>query len=579
MKNKKEKVDKDTLYIALIQITLDKETHSDSEASFFSGIWPELKSKISGDLKVEVMFIWITRENDVDDLVEAKKKILKGRPVEINPQYTSIVTTFRWEKSQIQPEETMVSTTSEIDTVRNFLNFPGNVDIAELATALGIMNVSLEGPNGEQRRQAILDSMPLSAFFTLLGSYDDAVTSAACKVLEKLLRTMNYADIESLGLKEYLTLGLQFNSSEVRMLALSQVEKCLESEETVIDLVRSQMLPVVLEGLGYDDNLISTKVTEFLVKFVNYASGLQALFDSGSIAILDQLSHGDETVKFRVFDLVSRISISSPEAFQLCETSGALNAITSELNSNDLLLKLNAIETFSKIVQSRTGYTFLERAGTIQSLVEIMAQEDDNDIVLVSNMSLKINTINIIGVIGSNPRGLKLLNSSVSPKILCKFLDLYHSSAGDVKIACLQSISCLLGVSEESTPEISDITHQIYNQIGGDPTPLSTLLSNVKQTLEELRITSFAIMRNMALHPWGQTEMTNSREFIDYILNRSTETTKLGKEWKFTIIQTLVQAPNAENIIPSNIFDRLTRYLREGPFFVRTEAAVTFESA
>ncbi|CAG8530247.1 12338_t:CDS:10, partial [Funneliformis mosseae] len=488
-----------------------------------------------------------------------------------------------WEKSQIQPEETMVSTTSEIDTVRNFLNFPGNVDIAELATALGIMNVSLEGPNGEQRRQAILDSMPLSAFFTLLGSYDDAVTSAACK--------------------EYLTLGLQFNSSEVRMLALSQVEKCLESEETVIDLVRSQMLPVVLEGLGYDDNLISMKVTEFLVKLVNYASGLQALFDSGSIAILDQLSHGDETVKFRVFDLVSRISISSPEAFQLCETSGALNAITSELNSNDLLLKLNAIETFSKIVQSRTGYTFLERAGTIQSLVEIMAQEDDNDIVLVleinfeeidnkynillkmdsylssSNMSLKINTINIIGVIGSNPRGLKLLNSSVSPKILCKFLDLYHSSAGDVKIACLQSISCLLGVSEESTPEISDITHQIYNQIGGDPTPLSTLLSNVKQTLEELRITSFAIMRNMALHPWGQTEMTNSREFIDYILNRSTETTKLGKEWKFTIIQTLIQAPNAENIIPSNIFDRLTRYLREGPFFVRTEAAVTFESA
>ncbi|CAI2161932.1 15845_t:CDS:10 [Funneliformis geosporum] len=524
----------------------------------------------------------------------------------------------------------MVSTTSEIDTIRNFLNFPGNVDIAELATALGIVNVSLEGPNGEQRRQAILDSIPFSAFFTLLGSYDDAVTSAACKVLEKLLRTLNYADIESLELKEYLTLGLQFNSSEVRMLTLSQVEKCLESEETVQDLVRSPMFPVVLEGLGYDDNLISTKVTEFLVKLVSCSSGLQALFDSGSIAILDQLSHGDETVKFRVFDLVSRISISSPEAFQLCEMSGALNAITSELNSNDLLIKLNAIETFSKIIQGRTGYIFLERAGTIQSLVDAMAQEDDNDIESVlmqcatlkffgklseieacplltlsnfqgmdfaeidnkynilfkmnsylssSNMSLKINTINIIGVFGSNPRGLKLLNASVSPNILSNFMDLYHNSVGDVKIACLQSISCLLGVSEELTPEISDITHQIYNQIGGAPTPLSTLISNVKQTLEELRITSFAIMRNMALHPWGQAEMTNSREFIDYILNRSTETTKLGKEWKFTIVQALVQAPNAENIIPSNIFDRLTRYLREGPFFVRTEAAVAFESA
>jgi hypothetical protein len=96
LQNKKEKVDKDTLYIAPIQITLDKETHSDSEASFFSGIWPELKSKISGDLRVEVIFIWITRENDVDYFVEANKKILKGKTIEINPQYTSIVTAFRW---------------------------------------------------------------------------------------------------------------------------------------------------------------------------------------------------------------------------------------------------------------------------------------------------------------------------------------------------------------------------------------------------------------------------------------------------------------------------------------------------
>lgn len=37
MKNKKEKVEEDTLYIAPIQITLDKETHSDSEASFSPG--------------------------------------------------------------------------------------------------------------------------------------------------------------------------------------------------------------------------------------------------------------------------------------------------------------------------------------------------------------------------------------------------------------------------------------------------------------------------------------------------------------------------------------------------------------
>jgi hypothetical protein len=95
LQNKKEKIDHDTLFIVPIQITLDKETHSDSEASFFAGIWPELKSKISGDLRVEVIFIWITREKDVKYFVKANEKILRGRSVEINPQYTSIVTAFR----------------------------------------------------------------------------------------------------------------------------------------------------------------------------------------------------------------------------------------------------------------------------------------------------------------------------------------------------------------------------------------------------------------------------------------------------------------------------------------------------
>jgi hypothetical protein len=95
LKNKKEKVYQDTLYIVPIQITLDKETHSDSEASFFSGIWRELKSKISGDLEAEVIFIWITRENGEDHVVEAQDKITRKNVTEINPQYTSIVKTFR----------------------------------------------------------------------------------------------------------------------------------------------------------------------------------------------------------------------------------------------------------------------------------------------------------------------------------------------------------------------------------------------------------------------------------------------------------------------------------------------------
>src|ERR1044072_9240830 len=83
-----------SLYIAPIQITFDKESHSDFEGAFFSGIWPELKLKIPDDLNAEVIFIWITRKNGVDEEVEKKVKQLRGRDIEINPDYVSVVTGF-----------------------------------------------------------------------------------------------------------------------------------------------------------------------------------------------------------------------------------------------------------------------------------------------------------------------------------------------------------------------------------------------------------------------------------------------------------------------------------------------------
>ncbi|CAG8536196.1 162_t:CDS:2, partial [Acaulospora colombiana] len=59
------------LYVAPVQVTLDKSGHSDSEGKFFSSIWPNLKSNLSGfEDGLEIIFIWITSESDTDVTVE-----------------------------------------------------------------------------------------------------------------------------------------------------------------------------------------------------------------------------------------------------------------------------------------------------------------------------------------------------------------------------------------------------------------------------------------------------------------------------------------------------------------------------
>ncbi|KAF0541712.1 hypothetical protein F8M41_005199 [Gigaspora margarita] len=83
------------LYIAPIQITLDKNRHSNSEEIFFSNIWPNLKSTLSGfEDELEILFIWITNKSDADEIVEINSRKSRNKTLEINSDYSRVVIEF-----------------------------------------------------------------------------------------------------------------------------------------------------------------------------------------------------------------------------------------------------------------------------------------------------------------------------------------------------------------------------------------------------------------------------------------------------------------------------------------------------
>lgn len=58
----------------------------------------------------------------------------------------------------------------------------------------------------------------------------------------------------------------------------------------------------------------------------------------------------NESVKFRILDTIATISSYSPEVFKLCESNGFLNDIVNELDTQDVLIKLNVIELLDKVL-------------------------------------------------------------------------------------------------------------------------------------------------------------------------------------------------------------------------------------
>jgi 26S proteasome non-ATPase regulatory subunit 5 len=55
------------------------------------------------------------------------------------------------------------------------------------------------------------------------------------------------------------------------------------------------------------------------------------------------------TISFRVYDLVIKVAILSDVAFERCESSGLLTVFIKELQSDDLLVKINAIELLNEV--------------------------------------------------------------------------------------------------------------------------------------------------------------------------------------------------------------------------------------
>ena len=67
--------------------------------------------------------------------------------------------------------------------------------------------------------------------------------------------------------------------------------------------------------------------------------------------------------------------------------------------------------------------------------------------------------------------------------------------------------------------------------------------------------------------------------FLEYLLDRTTESDKAGKEHKYEFIVELVRSPFSKEVFEKPFSLRLREYEREGPFYVRAQAAVAFEGA
>ncbi|GAB5592201.1 hypothetical protein Unana1_07101 [Umbelopsis nana] len=464
----------------------------------------------------------------------------------------------------------------------------------------------------EQSNKA-LEKVSLASLFYHADAEDD-IGLYAREAINRLLGPIPYEQIVNSEYKAYLVHGLSHFSPDVRKLSLQQVEKCLNNEEATVSMAKSDIFVLVLTTLSFQSPDVAEKASDLIYKVACTGEGSDEFFSQQSISILTAISTINETVKFRVYELLVKVAGSSDKSFERAENEMLLAGLIAEVKSDDVLIKINAIEMFMEMAASHAGYQFLKKAKLLEYLVGLMKNEDGAESSLSVCAAIKffgrlssiegvdasdvdaelgvvdtwknilsngqdevlIVTIATVGLVGSSAKGLKALNDK---SLLKEFSTNFRSSAGHIKVGYLQSFSQLFGAhrTQPSEPDVEKITEDLFHSIGGSSGPIEQLISLARQPLEEMRVATFAVLESVATHEWGQRELTKSNKFVDYILNRTTETAHYGKTWKFSIVRALTVTPNAEANIDPMVLRRLAKYVKEGPFYLHREAAVAME--
>lgn len=111
------------------------------------------------------------------------------------------------------------------------------------------------------------------------------------------------------------------------------------------------------------------------------------------------------------------------------------------------------------------------------------------------------------------------------------------------------------------------------------PTPMDFVMSLCRQPFQEIRLAGFQLLHVLATNPWGQEYIVRAPGFVEYLMDRSTESLKPCKDAKFEVVRSLVTSPSSSTVMSPDVLEQLKDFMQQGEFYVRGETEVAIEGA
>ncbi|XP_001605001.1 26S proteasome non-ATPase regulatory subunit 5 [Nasonia vitripennis] len=461
----------------------------------------------------------------------------------------------------------------------------------------------------------ITRNLDLSRLFSQLTSNDRDFVEQICDALNAVLHASEPGQILWRYTPEIYKL-LSHQLPAVKIFALDEIHRVASNPSTLPQLLtKVDLLNLVTDTLADEELSVAKRAMDVLKKIGQNTDGLKLIYSGVLLRSIAKLLATSDIVKFRVYEVVVDIAKNSKECLEASVRSGFLQSLISMLDSDDILLQLNALETLRELALSQEGLDYLEQQEVLQQLSEKIAKAHEtplsnllipglmkffgyvaqlcpNEIfsrypVVISSLFEVIESddqtilaiaLDTLGYVSSTVKGKYALQElgNAMPSALKKIAEIIQKMPTELRLRGLNSLTRILYVEKsEQDNRIVSLTKSWFDALCEEP--LKLIVSLCKQPFADIRQASLDVLVVVASQEWGQEYISTHPGLVEFLLDRNVESFKECRESKFAIVKALSES--VPNIFDAQTIQKFKKFVSDGPYYVDTITEIAFEGA
>ncbi|KAI1286325.1 26S proteasome non-ATPase regulatory subunit 5 [Halotydeus destructor] len=474
---------------------------------------------------------------------------------------------------------------------------------------------------------SLLRELDIRPFFRVFGANflktcDDKTAIEVIEVFRSLLDSLS-PDFIAMKYHNEILSGLQSGSEGINALWLKALHRIIVDPGALMNLkttnVVNPILSHVIPLLYTEYEGIAKYSGEIIMRAAEDENLKDHLFSEQCINQLKAVKGRDSVFNLRILSLMTDIAIKSRDLMTTVSEAGFFADLCDFHYEQDLLGTTNQLRMMAIIAGTEFGIEYLHLSGCLRAVANELLTEDllraetmmthymevfcavgKTAPSLIKSMYSSVmekildaeslegsshgTSIDVVGIISRTGYGKLMLSSFDQMKtFLRKFGSILSCDTRGLKLRCLVSLSSILDTSEcfevnGEMEKLAAVTEAWYSEIDGNSSETTKkLLGICRLPFPELRLAALDVIRVLCSHLWGQRELNAVTGFLDYILDRKTETELSGKHAKFVVVKELTGSPFTASVFNTQTRLRLRQFIKEGLLHVDGEPAVAVE--